>query len=77
MEFLKEIVDASGNSYFGEWIDKPDGYGVMHYVNGDIYEGLWEEGVKSGYGIMHFVDNKRYEGEWKNDGSCEWISIVE
>ena len=44
-----------------------DGYGVFHYENGDIYEGLFKEGVREGIGEYTYEDGCAYYGEWKND----------
>ncbi|OUM70332.1 hypothetical protein PIROE2DRAFT_37381 [Piromyces sp. E2] len=37
------------------------------YDNGDVYEGLYENGMKSGYGTMKFADGEVYEGNWVKD----------
>jgi hypothetical protein len=39
------------DKYTGTMKDgKPEGYGVMKYVNGSIYEGDWKDGKKNGKG---------------------------
>ena len=31
-----------------------NGKGTYLYLNGDIYEGFWEDGLKEGYGELKF-----------------------
>lgn len=38
----------------------------MKYKNGNIYNGDWENGIKTGQGIMKY-SKAIYEGEWKNN----------
>ena len=39
--------------------------GIMTYANGDVYEGEWNDDVKSGNGIMKYANGDVYEGEWE------------
>ena len=38
----------------------------MIFVNGDKYEGDWQEGLKEGFGIFT-TEASKYEGNWSND----------
>ena len=40
---------------------------MLHYVNGERYEGHFFNDSKEGYGILHFNDGHRFEGQWKNN----------
>lgn len=40
-----EREDEEGNLYKGNFVNgEYDGYGVMEYITGTIYEGTWSEG---------------------------------
>lgn len=41
--------------------------GKMRYLNGDIYEGQFKDGLRSGQGVMRTANGMKYEGEWKED----------
>ncbi len=45
---------------------KQHGYGIYEYLNGDVYEGEWKDGLRNGKGIYTTANGKKYEGEWKN-----------
>jgi len=52
--------------------DSREGYGIMEYKNGNIYDGNWLNNQKSGLGKMIFSSNMpsimwTYYGEWKNN----------
>ena len=55
--------------YEGEWqYDLFDGYGSMHYANGDVYAGEWLDGLRDGLGTMSEADTgKEYRGIWERD----------
>ena len=42
----------------------------MTYVNGDSYDGQWEDGMKHGKGKMTFASGTSFDGEWKDDHSA-------
>lgn len=44
--------------------DIPNGPGVMHYENGDKFEGFWKGGVKSGIGRIDFAIGDKYIGNF-------------
>jgi hypothetical protein len=64
-------------------LNKKSGYGVMHYANanettvdehgvitdsaGDIYEGYWEDDLKSGSGTLKRKDGSIWTGTWRKD----------
>ena len=41
----------------------------MVWMDGSVYEGEWENGLRSGMGEMRYFgpENKKYLGEWKNN----------
>lgn len=51
--------------------DVPHGYGTMTYPDGAIYEGEWENGMRSGKGTYTYTYSLsdgirgKYEGEWR------------
>lgn len=58
----------NGASYNGEWIDdKACNYGVITYVNKDVYEGNFLNGKKHGQGTYHYKTGGKYKGEWIED----------
>ena len=61
----------NGDEYIGKLKGgKPDGFGTMHYANGDVYEGDWVAGVRCGRGkFVRRGDDweDTYEGSWFND----------
>jgi len=66
----------NGDRYDGDLNNNgnPHGRGKMTYANKNVYEGNWENGLKSGYGIMKIMlvnniiplVNIKYEGNWEN-----------
>ena len=60
-------VDAQ---YYGFWnplTNERDGNGVMVWVDGSRYDGMWKDGKANGYGRLLHTDGDVYEGDWKND----------
>lgn len=47
--------------------NKPNGYGSCHYLSGDVYHGMWKDGMESGLGRLDFSDGKIDFGIW-NEG---------
>ena len=47
-------------------------------VNGNSYEGLWEDGMKNGNGKFYFLDKGQiYEGFWMDgDAKCGTITTI-
>lgn len=44
-----------------------NGYKVEIYSDGSIYDGNFNNGIKSGQGTMTYPNGKRYVGNWEND----------
>lgn len=44
-----------------------DGKGKMVYLNGDVYDGHWQHGLREGHGKLKTVSGDVYEGEWVAD----------
>ena len=48
------LVLNDGSVYTGQMkLRKPSGTGRTDYVNGDVYEGAYEKGLRKGVGICH------------------------
>ena len=41
-----------------------EGFGVMVFASGDVYEGQWRAGRQEGQGTYDFADGNRYEGQY-------------
>ena len=50
-----------GSEYKGEWSaeGQRDGYGVMKFVDGSQYFGMFKAGLCQGLGVMIFSDGSR------------------
>jgi len=51
----------------------PEGFGTMHYINGDFYTGNFHNGKRDGMGLCLLENGDSLDGEWKNDefvGEC-------
>jgi curved DNA-binding protein CbpA len=46
---------------------RPNGFGKMKYIDGDIYEGNFENGYRSGQGKMMYRNGNTYEGNFKDN----------
>lgn len=51
------------------------GYGTYTYMNGDKYEGNYENNVRHGYGVYTWRNGNIYSGNWEND-SCNGFGIL-
>ena len=52
-EQKKRHVMSDGSVYTGQMkLRKPSGTGRMEYVNGDVYEGSYEKGLRKGTGTF-------------------------
>lgn len=48
--------------------NRQSGKGRVIHIDGDTYDGSWEDGKATGYGVYRCSDGiTRYEGFWKND----------
>lgn len=61
--------------YYGQFASGlPEGEGVMHYPDGEVYGGRWKQGKREGYGELTDVSGRKYMGEWQADslykGEC-------
>jgi hypothetical protein len=41
--------------------------GTFYYLNGDKYEGEWNEDKRDGIGVYYYMNGDKYEGDWIND----------
>ena len=80
---LSRPVHVETGDYKGQWDPTsyltgiPDeshinGYGMMAYRNGDIYEGHWKEGKRHGSGRLITAKGTVWEGLWTNDEFNGW-----
>ena len=60
------ITYAQNSNCVGNCIN---GYGIMMYVNGDIYDGNWQSGLRHGEGEYIFDNGDIMSGYWLR-GSC-------
>ena len=37
------------------------------WMNGDVYEGEWYDGLRSRFGTQTYSDGRRYKGFWEHD----------
>jgi len=60
------ITENQGDVYEGSFVqDQFSGHGKLIHVNGDYYEGCWENGLKDGYGIYDLMSiGLKYQGQW-------------
>ncbi len=72
--FNKICSDAWSFELFGDYLsetgcvtgDCDNGYGIYRWDNGDMYEGMFKDGVFDGYGIYKWSDGYSYAGQWRN-----------
>ncbi len=58
-------VYMDGSRYEGTMVgDLPEGTGICHYANGDIYSGGWSRHSPHGEGTLDMVDGRRLQGQW-------------
>ena len=43
---------------------KADGKGVYTWVNGEVYDGEWMNGIKHGYWVWKGTNGESYIGQW-------------
>lgn len=62
-------LDTLSNTYIGQMdaYGHAQGYGVMHYGNGDYYEGEWLDGGRHGHGFLVAPHQVVKAGEWAED----------
>ena len=78
---IRHIKYKNGDCYVGEFIYKcnkyvPNGSGVITYIKGAKYDGMWKNGKMDGVGIMMYNNNSiysekhgyiKYYGKWKDN----------
>ena len=64
-----KIVYPNGSIYEGECNKDlhPHGHGKIRYVDGSVYMGFWNDGLRNGYGFLRLACGDYYNGYWKND----------
>ena len=48
-------------------MDERNGFGIMSWTDGSVYEGDWVKGIQHGYGKMKFPDGTIKEGYFENN----------
>ncbi len=43
------------------------GYGVLQFLNGDIYSGEWKHNKKDGSGLYKYADGRYVYGLWRDN----------
>merc|ERR1711862_725949 len=61
---------SSTTDYDNNIMPYPDGFGTMHYINGDFYTGNFKNGKRDGKGLCLLENGDSLDGEWKNDEFC-------
>ncbi len=56
-----------GSIFEGEWVNNYRRKGKYTSINGDLYDGEFENGSKNGKGTLYFINGNIYSGEFKND----------
>ena len=68
---IKEVWKGFGDEdtepeYQGQVKDgKPNGIGVLTFIDGSKYVGRWKNGMMNGKGTETSPDGRKFEGEWK------------
>jgi len=63
----KEYTYPNGDIYKGNWNGKPNGSGIMEYINHDKYSGYWLSGNMNGKGTIKYANGDVYSGDWVNN----------
>ena len=64
--------------HLGGWKrNKKYGEGTLRYANGDIYEGMFENGCRHGRGIYKYSNGEVIEGTYVNDERTSYKIIDE
>jgi len=61
------IKYSNGDIYEGEIDEKTnlkDGWGIYYFINGEKYEGFFEDDIIESMGKYYFLGDHTYEGEW-------------
>ena len=68
MDEFGKYKDEAGNPFLIRPRDgKVTGRVRIEYPNGDVYEGMWNEGFREGRGTYSYSNGNRYVGSWKHD----------
>ena len=53
--------------FVGAWANnRPEGYGKVTTKEGDIYEGMFKNGLKHGTGVEKFIEGGAYIGNYRD-----------
>lgn len=60
---------GTSNYYIGDFKDnEKNGFGYHHFINGLVYKGKYENGIKVDGVVIDPSDNRIvFTGDWKND----------
>ena len=48
-------------------VQQMHGFGELHFTNGSVYVGQFNNGQRHGFGVWSEPDGQRYYGNWKDD----------
>ena len=67
-EYIITKIDENGQTTQDKSSENYTGKAQVQYPNGDIYDGMFKDGLRDGYGSMTYPEaGTKYEGEWKNN----------
>ncbi len=80
--YVVEYLYLDGDVYTGYINDfgKPDGEGKMVYIEGDIYDGEWKNGLRNGKGTYTWNSGAKYVGDFVDDvreGKGDFLGFVD
>lgn len=65
---MGKYIFNSGEIFEGKFRDGQMSYGLLRYVNGDTYQGEFQNGERHGAGNYSNKDGKiMFEGHWNRD----------
>lgn len=74
---FSQVTNQTKPKYQGDCVN---GYGVVHYEDGDKYEGFFKDGKRNGPGRYDNADGSYYIGNWESDrkeyyGYYHWTNL--
>ncbi len=61
------IINHSGTTYIGKWLEGVLSEGTQTWLNGDTYVGQWQNDRKHGEGTLTLASGIKYVGQWQED----------
>jgi len=60
------VLWENGATYVGQLDNVKNGWGVMTWTDGNIYQGEWKDDKREGNGILIWANGSKYDGEWRS-----------